>query len=74
MPEVLLQFTQEDRDMIRDTNRDVKQILVSIDDHRDQVEKLSARVSQLESFQARVMTAVGIVAFGLGIFLRSVWK
>jgi hypothetical protein len=75
MQEVNLQYTQEDRDMIRDTNRDVKEILVKVRTHGDDLVALAARVTKLETWQARVLAIAGFIGFLAGLASRFLpWR
>lgn len=65
-----LQFTQDDRDMIRDTNRDVKQILGSLEGSHG----LEARVEKLEMWQTRVMAICCFVGFVSGLVAKVFLK
>lgn len=71
---VLLQFTQDDRDMLRDTNRDAKQILDNMANSSELISALALRVAKLEVWQARVMAICGFIGFGAGLVAKAVWK
>jgi hypothetical protein len=76
--DVQLQFTQTDRDMLRDVNRDVKSILDGMVTHNDsdltKFNDLEMRLKSIETWQTRVMAiyvALGTVG---GFVLKAVWK
>lgn len=70
--DVELKFTQEDRDMIRDTNRDVKEVLAKVQGHIVDLAALGARVTKLESWRTGVMAICGFLGFVAGVVLKRI--
>jgi hypothetical protein len=67
---VVLQFTQQDRDMLRDTNADVKSVLVTLGGANGH----EARIASLEKWQTRVVAICSFVGFVMGLAAKAVWK
>lgn len=76
--EVQLQFTQDDRDLLRDTNADVKRVLNGqethgVEDNRRFAE-IDTRLKKLEKWQTTVIAASTVVAFFAGLAARLIGK
>ena len=60
--------------MVRDTNRDVKQILLNQTEHKTELEGLQSRIANLEKWQTRVITATSMVTTTLLFIIAHLWK
>ena len=74
---VILQFTQTDRDMLRDVHRDVQTILAGGLTHsREDDERFAEhdkRLEKLEQWQTGIAAIVAFVAFLLGLAVKFPW-
>lgn len=74
MPEIKLEFSLEDRDMLRDTSNDVKRIISSQQTHGVEDEArfstINERLTTLEKWQTRQVAIIGVIAFALQIITR----
>lgn len=68
---VVLQFTQDDRDMLRDTHALVKEMITTLKEPKSGLE---VRVDALEEWKTRVIAICAFAGFLAGIAARAVWK
>ncbi len=72
------QFTQEDRDLLRDTSSDVKRVLLGMSEHYEddttRFASIEARLKLLETWLIRVgAICATVVAIG-GFLIRQLWR
>jgi hypothetical protein len=76
MDHVQLHFTQNDRDLLRDTSADVKRILTGMEAHNaDDNARFAAidkRLSAVEIWKTRIVAIAGAIGIAVG-FLAKVW-
>lgn len=70
MPEPALHFTQTDRDMLRDTNGDVKRIAAALEKQDLKHAEHDKRIASVERWQTRFGAVAAFVGFMGGLAAR----